>query len=114
MSTTLVSAAPVSRELNEKIESAARMYLRRKHRLDHPAGDFDVGGRWYPAEADGFSAEEQPCCVAIRRPSRAHPYSILVHCRTVDHVCRLFGLFGAKRLAVRRLARELERTGEYR
>lgn len=98
----------------DKIEAAARLYLRRRCRLDHPAGAFDDGGRWYPGEADDFGAEEQPCCLSIRRPSRAHPYSILVHCRTLDHVCWLFGLHGAKKLAVRRRARELELTGEYR
>ena len=94
----------------DKIEVAARLYLRRKHRLEHPNGEFDSGGRWHPS-----AAEYQVCCIGIRAPSRAHPYSYMVHCRTVEHICWLTEECSDDDVgAVRRRARELEQTGEYR
>jgi len=68
--------------IEEKIE---KTYYRRKNRLDHPKGKFDSAGRWYPAEE-----EERDCCAHIRRPSRAYPYSLLVHCRTKKHIRQLY------------------------
>lgn len=53
----------------------------RKNRDSHPFGSTDNGGRWYPSEY-----EQASCCKAIRSPSRAHPYSYMVHCRTKKHV----------------------------
>ena len=103
-------ALPASSSPVDKIEAAARMYLRRKHRLEHPDGEFDSGGRWFPDDG----AEKKRCCASIRWPSRAHPYSLLVHCRTLEHVCRLLGVDGEDHLAVRRRARELELSGDDR
>ena len=73
----------------------------RRDRVAHPVGKFDRGGRWYPSDRERAS-----CCAAIRSPSRAHPYSYMVHCRTrkhletwyLEHVCAplvadLFALF---------------------
>lgn len=56
-------------------------YEKRQARLEHPAGTFDKQGRWYPAEN-----EERDCCMAIRRPTRRWPYSLMLHCRTRKHV----------------------------
>lgn len=53
----------------------------RKNRDSHPQGKFDKGGRWYPSDAEIAS-----CCDRVRSPSRAHPYSCLVHCRTRKHI----------------------------
>ena len=89
----------------EEIDAAARQYLRRKHRLEHPDGSFDRGGRWYPSES-----EEQPCCAFIRAPTRGYPYSYLLHCRTAEHISWLRNVL--KTSAVRRRARELEATVE--
>ena len=45
----------------------------------HPYGRCDNGGRWYPDS-------QYDCCIGIREPSRAYPWSMVAHCRTVDHV----------------------------
>ncbi|WP_157943479.1 hypothetical protein [Pseudomonas orientalis] len=45
----------------------------------HPEGEFDNARRWYPSE-------RCECCDYIRTPSRAHPFSLMVHARTLEHV----------------------------
>jgi len=67
------------------LEQAAREYMRRQARASDPDGTFDKGGRWWPEDH-----EECACCEYIRRPSRAWPYSWLVHCRTAEHVASLY------------------------
>jgi len=69
------------------LEKAKKEYLDRQNRDSHPDGSFDKGGRWYPSDAEKCS-----CCTGLRAPSRAHPYSLMTHCRTKKHVARLFGL----------------------
>lgn len=66
---------------------AAWEYLARQDRRHHPDGKTDKGGRWYPAPH-----EERPCCASIRSPSRAYPWSYMLHCRTLAHVAELFHL----------------------
>jgi len=79
------------------LERAAAEFRDRKNRNSHPAGKFDSGGRWYPA-----TEERQDCCDGIRTPSRAYPYSLMTHCRTVGHVAKLFGVdVGALRKLIR-------------
>jgi hypothetical protein len=68
-------------------QDAVKVYADRKVRLTHPAGKFDGGGRWYPAET-----ETCDCCRGIRSPSRAWPYSLMTHCRTAEHVAHLCGV----------------------
>lgn len=65
----------------ESFDEIATVIESRKARDSHPAGAFDKAGRWYPAESETAS-----CCKAINSPSRAHPYSYMVHCRTRKHV----------------------------
>ncbi len=78
----------------------AEDYLDRRDRLTHPEGEFDSGGRWYP------SAEEyQKCCRPVRSPSRAWPYSYMMHCRTAAHVA---ALYGAEAKLLKRYARRLD------
>lgn len=60
------------------------VYVSRRDRMSHPDGKFDNGGRWEPS-----AAEYCDCCAGIRSPSRAHPYNVLVHCRTRLHVRNL-------------------------
>lgn len=64
---------------------AAATFVQRKNRSENPEGKFDNAGRWYPAgrDAEVFDA-------AVRSPSRAWPYSYLVHARTAAHVARLY------------------------
>lgn len=64
--------------------TAARTWLARHDRSQHPSGRFDSKSRWLPA-----SEEFRECCARIRRPSARWPYSLLTHCRSKDHVARL-------------------------
>jgi hypothetical protein len=57
------------------------VYKARQLRLQHPDGRFDDGGRWYPSSREFCS-----CCKDIRRPSRAYPMSLNIHCRTRKHI----------------------------
>jgi hypothetical protein len=50
-------------------------YIARKHRIAHPRGKSDGGGRWYPDQkAEGGTP-------AVRSPSRAFPWSYWTACR---------------------------------
>lgn len=69
------------------VEPAAQEYLDRQDRRSHPAGRKDSGGRWYPS-----AEERRACCDGVRSPSRAWPWSLMVHCRTAAHVARLYGV----------------------
>ncbi|HXH05382.1 MAG TPA: hypothetical protein VNI83_02210 [Vicinamibacterales bacterium] len=83
--------------MTDMIETALNELLARRERRAHPRGSFDNGGRWWPA-----AEEEQVCCRRVRTPSRSFPYSLLTHCRTVEHVAMLYGVpAGTLRRAVR-------------
>jgi len=69
------------------IDSCIQLYLARRARLAHPAGSFDSGGRWYPADS-----EKRACCDSIRSPSRRWPWSLMRHCRSLEHCARLYAL----------------------
>lgn len=69
---------------------AARDYVSLRDRSVNPQGKFDSAGRWYPT---------QPCSCAVRAPSRAHPYSYLVHARTAAHVAEVRGVERVRLLA---------------
>ena len=71
----------------EKLQKAYEEWRARKDRERHPDGHFDNGGRWYPSDQ-----EEQECCKQIRWPSRRWPYSLLKHCRSIEHVATLYGV----------------------
>ena len=86
--------------LTAKLRAAVSTYRRLKSRLTHPSGAFDRAGRWQPTV-------KLPCCLAIREPSRAHPYSLMLHCRTIGHVAQLNGYTPSTlRAAVNRLEKE--------
>ena len=70
-----------------KVQEAINEYLKLKNREIHPEGTFDSGGRFYLAES-----EKHDCCQGIRSPSRAYPYSEMVHARTLKHVAQKFGV----------------------
>ena len=74
-------------ETTATLEQAARTFIARRDRTAHPTGKFDNAGRWYPSEA-----ETCDCCSSVRSPSRAHPFSYMVHCRTLKHVANLYGV----------------------
>lgn len=74
---------------SRKAFKLAREWLDLDERRKHPDGYFDRAGRWYPSE------EETCPCIEngdIRSPSRAHPYSLLKHCRTQRHFANKKGL----------------------
>lgn len=73
--------------MSDALQQACEAYVARRDRRAHPDGEFDSAGRWYPSDA-----EWQACCNRIRPPSRAYPYSLLVHCRTIEHVARVYGV----------------------
>ena len=55
--------------------------IARRNRTAHPQGRFDNAKRWYPSEL-------LECCRGIREPSRALPFSLMTHCRTIEHIAR--------------------------
>lgn len=57
------------------------IYLLRKKRIIHPEGEFDKSGRWYPSDNEKCS-----CCDKVKPPSREHPFTLLVHCRSRNHI----------------------------
>ena len=86
--------------LTRKLRNAAQRYLDLRDRRADPEGTFDQGGRWYPAEP-------LACCGSIRTPSRAWPWSYMLHCRTVAHVASESGYpVTTLRAAVKRVAAE--------
>jgi hypothetical protein len=84
----------------QALEAAYRTWRARQDRTAHPAGHTDRGGRWYPADD-----EYRPCCDQVRSPSRAYPWSLMLHCRSITHVAALHGVPAA---ALRAHARSLQ------
>lgn len=91
-----------------RTNAAARTYLLRQARLEHPDGHFDAAGRWHPRDG-----ERCPCCTAVRPPSAAHPYTLNRHCRSAAHVAALYDVDRNEMLlAARALQRRVERHNE--
>lgn len=85
---------------SKKTIAAAREYLDLKSRKIHPDGSFDKQRRWYPD-----SDEQCDCCKNIRRPSSSYPFSLMMHCRTAEHVANRHGVDAA---TLKRAAKKLE------
>src|SRR3990167_3916754 len=69
--------------------AAISCYLRRQERTEHPQGHSDsrsTSHRWYPSD------EERQACCTVRAPSRAYPWSLMVHCRSLLHIAHLYGV----------------------
>lgn len=86
------------------VEQAAKLFVDRQDRVSHPDGKSDNGGRWIPSNDEWCS-----CCAAIRYPSRSWPWSLMVHCRTAEHVAALTGVPAAD---IRREARQIRKARE--
>ena len=71
----------------EYVSIAAREYISRRDRVQYPEGAFDSAGRWYPSKE-----EHCTCCDLVRAPSRHWPYSLMLHCRTLRHIARLYNV----------------------
>jgi len=88
--------------LTQKLKNAATRYLDLQSRKIHPSGLSDNADRWMPHK-------EQECCKSIRTPSRAWPWSLMIHCRTMIHVAQDTGYeLSTLRAAVRRVKEEIE------
>jgi hypothetical protein len=87
----------------EKVLNVAKVYLRRKNRVEHPDGKFDYCGRWNPAK-------EEKCkyCGTVRRPSTGWPYTLSQHCRTAKHIAAKHGV---TKKEVLQAAKQLEAEG---
>ncbi|HNY42107.1 MAG TPA: hypothetical protein PKJ41_17010 [Bryobacteraceae bacterium] len=86
----------------EKVLRAAFKFLRRKHRIEHPDGKFDNGGRWYPAHSEPLDTG------CFRSPSRRFKYSYLTACRSARH-CAVIEHCADVTL-VRRIALRIEKS----
>lgn len=58
-------------------------YLKRKYRYTYPDGH-SKGKKWYP-----YEIEHAKCCDTIRSPSNAYPWSLMIHCKSLKHLCTL-------------------------
>lgn len=85
MTTTTETRTQEQEEYEERAKQAGKEYVALRDRLQNPEGTFDGAKRWYPDET-----EKQACCRAVRSPSRHWPYSLLVHCRTAEHVANKY------------------------
>jgi len=73
--------------MNNKIRKAIDEFKALQSREKNPVGSFDSAGRWYPDES-----EKCEFCDSTRSPSRSYPYSLLLHCRTLKHICSKYEL----------------------
>jgi hypothetical protein len=71
----------------DKLIEAINCYIARSQSHAYPDGEFDNACRWHPS-----STEIQDCCLKIREPSRAYPYSIYKHCFSFEHIANMFGV----------------------
>lgn len=67
------------------VVTAAQAFIKLQERKENPSGSFDNAGRFWLAETC-------ECCRSIRTPSRAFPYSQMVHARTAVHVANAYGV----------------------
>jgi len=71
--------------IDKAVIRAVEEYLSRKDRSSHPDGTFDKARRWYPSDVEKCKA-----CSSIREPSRAYPFSIMTHCRSIGHIANKY------------------------
>lgn len=73
-------------ESAEQLSAAVQCFLGRQSRTLHPEGAFK-NWKWYPSDNEWCS-----CCRSVHEPTRAFPYSLMQHCRTMAHVSHLYGV----------------------
>ena len=83
--TTQTEKSGIDEEYGQRLAQALYRWRALQDRRAHPSGSFDSTGRWYPDADDNCDK-----CDSIRSPSRAYPYSYLVHCRSYEHVARKY------------------------
>lgn len=67
------------------IDKVLAEYHELSTRAINPPGTFDNAGRFYLSERGA-------CCAGLRSPSRAYPYSQMVHGRTLKHIATMRGV----------------------
>lgn len=72
-------------EYQRRIRLAADKYLMRQLRTEHPEGDFDEHGMFWPA-----LTEYRACCRPRQRPTKELPFTANAHCRTLTHCALLY------------------------
>lgn len=88
-------------EYLSRVDRAAHTFVARRDRREHPDGSEEgTARRWYPSDREFCE-----CCKSIRNPSRAWPWSLMIHCRTAEHVAHLFDVDASD---VRRRARQID------
>jgi hypothetical protein len=92
----------------DAVKQAALCYVRRRDRLEHPLGEFDNAGRWYPDPSEGLDT------CRLRSPSRAWPFTYQRACRSLAHCMRLEGVPSEHATEVRREVRRLDLEREAR
>lgn len=66
---------------------ALELHRKLQSREINPDGHFDSKKRWFPSKE-----EEQDCCRRLRRPSSNYPYTLMSHCRSLEHVAHACNL----------------------
>lgn len=98
----LLASRPASdKTFRQDVLDAARTFRARRDRREDPQGSFDRARRWTPD-----ASERHSCCFGLYTPSRAHPFSLLAHCRTARH-CAIGA--GVDEAEVRAAARLMDR-----
>lgn len=91
-------------DIYSHVMGCVREYINRRDRICHPGGSFDSGG--------SFSLEKRyDCCAGIRSPSRAYPFSEMLHGRSLSHVAHELGL-EQHFSVIRRVANRLIKDGD--
>lgn len=85
-----------------KAVRAAVRYILRRDRHEHPDGERDNAGRWYPAVSENLDTSR------YRSPSRAWPWSYMLPCRTLAHCAQLEDCTDL--LLARRIARAIDKA----
>jgi hypothetical protein len=80
----VVNAALRAGFSRNEVQAGVAQY-ERKERISHPVGEFDKAGRFH-------LAERCACCLGLRWPTRAYPFSEMAHGRTIRHVATLYGV----------------------
>ena len=78
-----MSAKTIKFNFRPELAGALIQFIARGDRHEHPDGKFDRAKRWSPSES---------CCSLCnqyRPPSRAYPFSAMLHCRTAIHTAGL-------------------------
>lgn len=89
----------------ERALAAINRYRRRQARAEHPEGEFDSGGRWYPSARESHGVMHR-----IRPPSLTHPNSLMLACRSLGHCEAIEGADHRITLLVQRWIKHLEST----